>query len=33
MSIVHWLHISDLHYGYDSYVTKEMRSSNYIDLF
>jgi len=27
MSIVSWLHISDLHYGYESYVTTEMRTN------
>ena len=26
MSIVRWLHISDLHYNYDSYATTEMRT-------
>lgn len=27
MSMIRWLHISDLHYGYESYVTTEMRSN------
>ncbi|MCL2031837.1 MAG: metallophosphoesterase [Methanomassiliicoccaceae archaeon] len=27
MSMVRWLHISDLHYGYESYVTIEMRTN------
>ncbi|MDR0287619.1 MAG: metallophosphoesterase, partial [Clostridiales bacterium] len=27
MSKVRWLHISDMHYGHESYVTKEMRSN------
>ena len=27
MSIIRWLHISDLHYGYESYVTTEMRTN------
>jgi len=27
MGIIHWLHVSDLHYGYESYGSCEMRSS------